>query len=53
LHQTPIVFLTALVTKDETRSGLHIQGHAFLAKPISFSDLIEGIEENLLARVAP
>ena len=36
LHRTPIVFLTALVTKAETRSGLRIQGHPFLAKPISF-----------------
>lgn len=52
LHRTPIVFLTALVTKDETRSGLNIQGLPFLAKPISFSDLIEGIEENLPARTA-
>ena len=52
LHRTPIVFLTALVTKAETRSGLRIQGHSFLAKPISFSDLIAGIEENLPARAA-
>jgi CheY-like chemotaxis protein len=52
LHQTPIVFLTGLVTRDETRSGLYIQGLPFLAKPISFSDLIEGIEENLPARAA-
>jgi CheY-like chemotaxis protein len=50
LHWTPIVFLTALVTRDETRSGLSIQGHPFLAKPISLSDLIQGIEENLPAR---
>ena len=52
LHRTPIVFLTALVTKAETRSGLRIQGHPFLAKPISFSDLIAGIEENLPVRAA-
>ena len=52
LHRTPIVFLTALVTKDETGSGLDIQGHPFLAKPISISDLIAGIEENLPARAA-
>ena len=52
LHGTPIVFLTALVTKAETRSGMRIQGHPFLAKPISFSDLIAGIEENLPARAA-
>jgi len=50
LHRTPIVFLTALVTRAETRSGLRIQGHPFLAKPISFSDLIAGIEANLPVR---
>jgi len=50
LHRIPIVFLTALVTKAEGRSGLRIQGHPFLAKPISLSDLITGIEENLLVR---
>ena len=50
LHRIPIVFLTALVTKAEGRSGLRIQGHPFLAKPISLSDLIAGIEENLPAR---
>ena len=47
LHTTPIVFLTGLVTKAEARSGLRIQGHSFLAKPISIPDLIKGIEENL------
>jgi two-component system OmpR family response regulator len=49
LHRIPIVFLTALVTKAEGRSGLRIQGHPFLAKPVSLSELIEGIEENLPA----
>jgi CheY-like chemotaxis protein len=52
LHRTPIVFLTALVTKAEEQSGLHIHGHPFLAKPISLPELIEGIEENLPARAA-
>jgi len=52
LHRTPIVFLTALVTKAEARSGLRIQGHPFLAKPISTPDLITGIEENLPAHAA-
>ncbi len=47
LHRTPVVFLTALVTKAEARSGLQIQGHPFLAKPISIPDLITGIEQNL------
>jgi len=48
LHRMPIVFSTALVTKAEARSGLRIQGHPFLAKPISLPDLIKGIEEHLL-----
>ena len=50
LHRVPIVFLTALVRKAEGKSGLRIQGHPFLAKPISVPELIEGIEENLPAR---
>jgi len=52
LQRTPIIFLTALVTKAETRSGLRIQGHPFLAKPITFPELIRGIEENLPACAA-
>jgi CheY-like chemotaxis protein len=51
LHRIPVVFLTALVTKAEARSGLQIQGHAFLAKPISIPDLIAGIERNLPANI--
>ena len=47
LRRIPVVFLTALVTKAETKSGLEIEGHPFLAKPISFRGLIERIEENL------
>jgi CheY-like chemotaxis protein len=47
LQRTPIVFLTALVTKAEARSGLQIQGHPFLAKPISVPELVAGIERNL------
>jgi CheY-like chemotaxis protein len=53
LRRTPIVFLTALVTKAEGRAGLRIQGHPFLAKPISLPELIAGIEENLPGRVDP
>ena len=52
LNRTPIVFLTALVTKAETKSGLQIQGHPFLAKPISISELVAGIEQSLPARAA-
>ncbi len=47
LHNTPIVFLTALVTRAEAKSGLSIQGHPFLAKPVSIPELIDAIEEHL------
>jgi two-component system cell cycle response regulator len=52
LHRLPIVFLTALVTKAEARSGLQIDGHPFLAKPISIPELVVGIERNLPAHAA-
>jgi CheY-like chemotaxis protein len=52
LQGTPIIFLTALVTKAEAKPGLRIQGHPFLAKPISIPELIKAIEENLPAHVA-
>ena len=52
LHRTPVVFLTGLVTKAETRSGLQINGHSFLAKPISIPELVAGIERNLPAHAA-
>ena len=51
LRRTPVVFLTALVTKAEARSGMEIQGHRFLAKPISIPDLVAGIERNLPAHL--
>ena len=49
LQKTPIIFLTALVTKPETKTGLHIQGRPSLAKPINIPELINEIEENLPA----
>lgn len=52
LHNTPIVFLTALVTRAEARSGLNIQGHPFLAKPVSIPELINAIEQHLPVRIA-
>jgi CheY-like chemotaxis protein len=51
-QRTPIVFLTALVTKAEAKAGLRIQGHPVLAKPISIPELINKIEENLHAHAA-
>ena len=50
LRDTPIIFLTALVTRTEAKSGLHIEGHPFVAKPISIPELINAIEEHLPAR---
>jgi len=52
LHDTPIIFLTALVTHGEAKSGLHIQGHPLVAKPISIPELIDAIEKHLPARAA-
>src|SRR2546427_5879922 len=52
LHDTPIIFLTALVTHGEAKSGLHIQGHPLVAKPISIPVLIDAIEKHLPARAA-
>jgi CheY-like chemotaxis protein len=52
LHRTPVVFLTALVTKAEARSGLQIHGHPFLAKPISIPEFVAGIERYLPAHAA-
>ena len=52
LYNTPIVFLTALVTRAEARSGLSIQGHPILAKPVSIPELINAIEQYLPVRVA-
>jgi len=49
LHDIPIIFLTALVTHGEAKSGLHIQGHPMVAKPISIPELIEAIEKHLPA----
>jgi CheY-like chemotaxis protein len=53
LHDTPIIFLTGLVTKTEAKSGLHIDGHPVLAKPISIPELIETIETHLRAHSPP
>lgn len=47
LHDTAIIFLTALVTHGEAKGGLHLQGHPFVAKPISIPELIDAIEKHL------
>src|SRR5437867_7382674 len=47
LQGTPIIFLTALITRPETNTGLRIEGHRSLAKPINIPELIDHIEESL------
>jgi CheY-like chemotaxis protein len=47
LRNTPIIFLTALVTEPETKAGLRIEGHRSLSKPINIPELIEQIEKSL------
>jgi len=45
-HRTPVVFLTALVTKAEAKSALpDPRTSTFLAKPISIPDLIAALNE--------
>jgi len=50
LQHTPIIFLTALVTRAEANAGLRIDGHRFIAKPINVQELISTIEAHLPAR---
>jgi CheY-like chemotaxis protein len=52
LHNTPIIFLTALVTRAEAKTGLHIEGHPSLDKPINIPELINAIERVLPAHAA-
>lgn len=50
LRSVPVVFLTAVVSKDEVRShGDHIGGRTFLAKPASIREVLEVIEKTLAA----
>lgn len=48
LKDTPVVFLTATVSKREAGSaGLNSGGSLFLAKPISLENLVQCINESL------
>ena len=49
LKNTPIVFLTATVTKEEIDlQGGNIGGHPFVAKPSTLASLLESIERNIV-----
>ncbi len=48
LNHVPVVFLSAIVKKEETQpTGGNIGGLTFLAKPVKLDDLIACIEDRL------
>ena len=48
LNHIPVVFLSAIVKKEETQpTGSNIGGLTFLAKPVKLDDLIACIENHL------
>lgn len=48
LNQIPIVFLSAIIKKEETQpTGGNIGGATFLAKPVKLEDLITCIQNQL------
>ena len=49
LQGTPIIFLTALAMGAEANTGLQMDEHPFLAKPIDIQELIKGIEAHVTA----
>jgi len=50
LHSVPIVFVTALITREEARDARRIEGHRVVPKPGHGSELIKVVEENLPKR---
>ena len=47
----PVVFLTAIVTKQEIdEKGPNIGGHPFIAKPVNLKNLISSIEQNIVSK---
>jgi two-component system OmpR family response regulator len=49
LKDTPVIFLTAILSKREATPGALIEGRPCMAKPVSLNALIECIEKNLAA----
>jgi DNA-binding response OmpR family regulator len=48
LKNVPVVFLTAIVTEEETKpTGSFIGRHTFLAKPVNLKNLITCIENHI------
>jgi CheY-like chemotaxis protein len=54
LKHIPIVFLTATLSpKEAGKDGTHRGGYAFLAKPVTLSQLIEYIEKHTETALPP
>ena len=51
LRHIPIIFLTATVTREETREERVIGGHPFVAKPADLDSLLKLIEETLVKNI--
>ncbi len=48
LSHIPVVFLTAIVSKEDTESmGSQVGGNIFLAKPVKAQEMVETIEQLL------
>lgn len=47
LRQTPFIFLSALVAKNEQKKGLDLGAKAFITKPFKTAELLKLIEKNL------
>jgi CheY-like chemotaxis protein len=47
LHSIPIVFVTALITREEARDGRRVEGHRVVPRPGHSLDLIKLVEASL------
>ena len=47
LRRVPIIFLTGMLSQDESKSGVTIGGHVAMSKPIQIEKLIECIDKNI------
>jgi CheY-like chemotaxis protein len=49
LKDTPIIFLTAIVSHEETQGGeAYIGGEDYLAKPVDLGTLVQAINNRLI-----
>jgi CheY-like chemotaxis protein len=48
LKNIPIIFLSALVAKNEIKKGMNLGARAFLTKPFIIADLLKLIKKHIL-----